>query len=161
MESDLFKRAQLYSDERYDGEIKSELGSGEEGGVWETIQGSALKVFERERNYNAEVKCYQILERHGCCKIDIFNVPELLGYSDQLMVVEMTIVTAPYLLDFGKAYFQRPDFSPEVWGDAKEKAKSEFGSDWQQVQDALYELQLMGIYYVDENPRNIRCREFD
>jgi hypothetical protein len=45
-------------------------------------------------------------------------VPQLVHYDDELLAIEMTIVSPPFCLDFGGAYLDRPpDYSPEVWAD--------------------------------------------
>jgi hypothetical protein len=41
--------------------IAKKLGAGQEGYGWETARRSALKVFERQKNYNSEPGCYRIL----------------------------------------------------------------------------------------------------
>jgi len=62
MEIDFFERAKLYLESREpDARLGKKLGAGQEGFIWESTRGSALKVFERERNFNTELKCYEIL----------------------------------------------------------------------------------------------------
>jgi hypothetical protein len=85
---------------------RARLGDGTDGRVWEVAGESggqsALKVFERSKNYHNELQCYQILQRNGVVSICGFNVPELVDFDDDLLALQMTIVQPPYILDFGK-----------------------------------------------------------
>jgi hypothetical protein len=77
------------------------------------------------------------------------------------MVVEMTIVEAPYLLDFGKVYLDAP---PDYYADKLimqnwfAECRELFEDDWTTVNGLLFALQKQGIYYVDPKPANIRVR---
>jgi hypothetical protein len=52
------------------------------------------------------------LKERGVEKICDCAVPELIGYDDELLIIEMTVVTTPYVLDFAGAYLDwSPDFS--------------------------------------------------
>jgi hypothetical protein len=45
-----------------------------------------------------------------------FNVPQLIGFDDELHVIEMTVVKRPFVLDFAAAYLDvRPEFPEDVW----------------------------------------------
>jgi hypothetical protein len=59
-------------------------------------------------------------------------------------VIEMSIVQAPYLLDFGKVYFDAPPsdvYDRAQLKIAESEAKALFGSDWPLVQQLLFALQ--------------------
>ena len=62
---------------------------------------TAVRAFERRKNYIDELACYQRFKAKRVTHLSGFAVPELLGFSDELSIVEMTIVQPPYLLDFG------------------------------------------------------------
>ncbi|MEM7477033.1 MAG: hypothetical protein AAF483_18775 [Planctomycetota bacterium] len=76
-----------------------------------------------------------------------------------MLVIEMTIVEPPYILDFGKVYFddRKPDFSPEVLADYEAECAEWFGENWSVVQSALSSLESFGILYVDARPSNLDC----
>ncbi len=132
------------------------LGFGTDGRVWKTSRQSAIKVFERESNYIRERDCYKRLKSRGVSEIDGFEIPRLIDFDDMFLVVEMGIVSPPFLLDFGKAYLdQVPDFSPEVMADWEQQQEEYFGDHWPRVRSALYSLQRLGIYYQDIRPGNI------
>lgn len=94
------------------------LGHGTDGAVWQSTSNTAVKVLELLRNYNIELECYQRLESEGVNHLKGFAVPQLLGFNRELLVIEMRIVTPPFILDFAKAWLDvPPDFSPEVLED--------------------------------------------
>lgn len=90
------------------------LGSGEDGSVWRTSVNTAVKVFYRRKNYETELACYIRLSRwNDVTELSGFSVPTLVADNDELMLIEMGIVTPPWVLDFGKAYIDRPADYPE------------------------------------------------
>ena len=136
------------------------LGFGTDGYVWRTSRKSAIKVFERESNYIRERDCYRRLESQYVSQIEGFAIPRLIDCEDELLVVEMDVVSPPFLLDFGKAYLdQAPNFSAEVMSDWEEQQIEWFGERWPQVRSALYSLERLGIYYQDVRPGNIMFAE--
>lgn len=105
--SDLEKKAELYA-KTIDVKIVSQLGFGTDGTVFETDRETAVKLFERDRNYRHELQSYQRLVEKQMTNLCGFSVPALINHSDALMAIEMTIVTAPYLIDFGKVSIDVP-----------------------------------------------------
>lgn len=107
--SPLQHRARQYAS-RQQREVRFDrrLGFGNDGSVWETDQRTAVKAFERESNYIRERDCYQRLRHLGVEEVGDFEIPRLIGFDDDLWVIEMGIVFPPFLLDFGKAYLDRP-----------------------------------------------------
>ena len=150
----LTQRAEQYANQ-YDINVRfdRQLGFGNDGSVWETDQNSAIKSFEREVNYIQERRCYQRLAELGVEDVGNFAIPCLIGYDEVLWVIEMDIVSPPFLLDFGKAYLDRPpDYPAEAMVDWEAERKELFGDRWGQVQEALSWLQSYGIYYYDAKP---------
>ena len=137
--------------------IEKKLGFGNDGAVWSTNMNAAIKVFERPTNYNRELGCYKRLTDNNIRSIQGFSVPIMLDTDQKLLAILMTIVTPPYLLDFGKSYLdQPPDFSPEVLADWEAERRELFEpGQWSQVQSLRGRLQAMGIYYFDVKPANI------
>jgi hypothetical protein len=85
-----------------------------------------------------------------------FAVPELVDFDDDLLVVEMTIVSPPFLLDFGKVHLdRRPEFSAETIAEWRESMKELFEDRWPEVRLLLAALERYGIYYLDAKPGNI------
>ena len=126
--------------------------------MWKTERDSAIKVFDRIGNFDREIQCYSILTQHEVTEIEGFTVPQLLGHDEELRVIEMTIVSAPYTLDFGKAYpHRRPEYTAEQIAQADSLSEELFEGNWPLVESAMFGLECLGIYYVDANPRNIDC----
>jgi hypothetical protein len=83
-----------------------------------------------------------------------------LGADDQLLIIEMTIVEKPFLLDFGGAYLDRaPDFPENVWEEWRQQKEEQFGRNWQVVEGILMILRTYGIHLIDVHPRNIAFLE--
>jgi hypothetical protein len=117
---------------------------------------SALKAYWQDGPYRRERDVYQRLRDLGIVTIRGSNVPQLVGFDDELEVLEMTIVAPPFVLDFAKATLDRgPDFSEEVLADWHTTKAEEFGSRWPEVQAILRSLEAHGIFMNDASPRNI------
>ena len=160
-DSILEERAKRYA-ERAEVQIQFEcsLGSGTDGTVWKTLRGSAVKSFERRPNYMLEVECYKRLTSAGVTEIDGFAVPRLIGFDDDLWVIEIEIVTRPFILDFAKVYLDRPpDYSPEVLAEDEDRNREVFEDRWPNVKSLMYALRRYGIYYMDPKPGNITFEE--
>lgn len=78
------------------------------------------------------------------------------------MVIEMTLVDAPYILDFGKVYLDRPpDFSPEVMADFFVNQKERWGHYWPEIYKIWNMLKSIGIFHMDPKPGNIMPENYD
>jgi hypothetical protein len=120
---------------------------------------SAIKVHERERPYSRERDVYRRLAEEGVSAILTCRVPRMLR-CDELWVIEMSIVTPPYVLDFAGAYLDEPpDFSEEALAEWDAEKREQFGSRWPKVQAVVRDLETHGVYVVDVNPGNVRVAE--
>jgi hypothetical protein len=135
----------------------SELGGGQDGWVWETKRPSAIKTLERKSNFNTELHCYQRLGRAEVRSIRGFSVPQLIDFSKDLQIIEMTIVRKPFLLDFAKSYLDsEPDFSNEHWEEWERSGIELFGeARWKEPRIVVASLKSHGIYYYDVRPWNL------
>lgn len=135
------------------------LGHGTDGSVWRTSNKTAVKAFYRAKNFQDELECYQRLKIAEITQIRELAVPTLEGSSCDLLVIEMSIVQRPYLLDFGKVYIDRP---PPYRNDSQlmqnwhAEMRELFEEKVSDVFIVLYRLEKLGIYYVDPKPANIR-----
>lgn len=117
---------------------------------------SAIKVHQREPDYRREREVYIRLKEHEVTTIRGCRVPQLLRYDDDLWIIEMTVVSRPFVLDFAGAFLdEAPDFSEEVMADWHAEKREQFGSQWPEVQAILRFLQGYGIHMVDVSPNNI------
>jgi hypothetical protein len=144
--------------------VAGRLGFGIHGMVF-VIEGnaesgaSAVKIHENREPFLRECNVYERLAERGVLEICGFNVPQVIGWDDELLAIEMTVVKPPFVLDFAGAYLDWPPrFSEEVWEERLSKWREEFGDDWPIVQNILSELEDFGIHMLDPSPANIRFR---
>ena len=137
-------------------DLETLLGHGNDGSVWTSNRKTAVKAIEREHNYTTELECYQRFKEHRVTRIQGFSVPELIGFDDDLWIVEMRIVTPPFILDFAKAHLDRPhEFSEEGREEWEQYSSELFDDKWPDVCSLLRSLRQYGIYYYDAKPANI------
>lgn len=157
---ELVRRAQKYC-ARHNLIMGDSLGSGVHGNVVAVERqlddrASALKVHVQEPDYCRERDVYRRLAERGVRQIRKCVLPVMLNCDDELWVIEMTIVTRPFVLDFAGAFLDfPPGFSDEVLADWNAEKSEQFGSRWPDVQAILRSLQVHGVHMVDVNPGNI------
>lgn len=133
------------------------LGQGYDGVVVSTSHATALKSFAFERLYRRELDVYRRLRDHRVDEVSGFTVPGLVDFDDSLWVLEMEIVSPPFVLDFAGAYLDRaPDYPPEVMEEWEADKREQFGDErWETVRIVMFAFQRMGIYLADVKPGNI------
>jgi hypothetical protein len=143
-------------------QLGPQLGYGVHGTVF-TAQNqsapdqSAVKVHERERFYRRERDVYRRLADDGVESVLGFDVPRMLNCDDELWVIEMTIASPPFVLDFAGAYLDEPpDYPTEVLAEWEQEKREQFGDRWPTVQAVLRRLQGYGVFLADVTPNNIR-----
>jgi len=161
------KRAEEYL-ARKNLEFDSCLGVGTQGSVFvfiipsqktDRVDQVAVKIHNREVAYNREVSVFLRLRDLDITEVCGHRVPILIDYDDELLAIEMTIVSPPFCLDFGGAYLDRPpDYSPEVWEDWERQKSQDFEDNWPHVKKILAHFQTYGIHIADVNPGNIKFR---
>ncbi len=156
-ESDALKTSALQYSKQQSITIEKTLAYGNDGKVWSTTRNSAIKALYRQAGYKREIAAYRRLDQVGVTNLEGFSLPQLIGFDDSLLVIEMTIVFPPCILDFAKSYVDHPpDFSQEVLDDWQAETESLFGTKWGVVLSILGWLRSYGIYYFDAKPTNIR-----
>ena len=121
-----------------------------------TLSRNALKVIERVESYTIERDVYLRLRKLGIDLIQGHNVPQLIDFDDELLVIEMSVVVKPFVLDFGGAYLDRaPDYDEEILEEWRRDKEEQFEENWPKVESILAELRRHGIYVADVNPGNI------
>jgi hypothetical protein len=160
MEQISIQNAQSYA-ALHDLRLAERLGFGIHGTILVAENNSkggktAIKALHSIEFYLRERNAYQRLQAAGIAEITGFNVPQLIHFNDELLIVEMTIVTRPFLLDFAGAYLDSPpEFSPEIWKDWESQKREQFEDRWPIVRRALDALEDSDIYMVDVSPTNI------
>lgn len=136
------------------------MGFGEDARVWQTSSHTAVKSFYRPKNYWNERDCYLRLQDLEITELSGFAVPSLIGYDDDHLIVEMGIVAPPRVLDFGKAYIDRPaDYPEQSLADSMEDFRQRYEpDDWEQVLAVVDDLASIQIFYYDLRPGNIQVR---
>jgi hypothetical protein len=137
------------------------LGFGIHGTIFATENNTkagstAIKALNSIEFYLRERNAYQRLQAASVTEITGFHVPQLIRFNDELLIVEMTIVTRPFLLDFAGAYLDAPPkFPPETWDAWECEKREQFENRWPIVRRALDALEDLDIYMVDVSPTNI------
>ena len=99
---------------------------------------------------------YLRLRDLGIDLIQEHNVPQLIDYDDELLVIEMSVVVRPFVLDFGGAYLDRPpDYDEAILEEWRRQKEEQFEENWPKAESILAELRSHGIYVADVNPGNI------
>ncbi len=138
-------------------QLKHSLGFGKDGTVFSTTTGTAVKVFQSREPYTSERDCYIRLAEHGVVEVLGHQVPEMIAWSDLLLVIEMSMVSPPYILDFASARLDHaPDFPPEVLEQWEMDRLEEFGANWSRVRLIIeFMREQYDIHLTDVHPRNI------
>ena len=149
------ERVQTYA-QYHEIELQRFLGAGFDGTVFATNRKSAIKVFRWNELYERERNVYLRLRQHRVATLAGCHVPELITFDDTLRIVEMTIVSPPYVLDFaGARLVHRADFPEDIRRQWVREKRSQFGSSWKYIPRIVVAFERMGIYLSDLNPGNI------
>jgi hypothetical protein len=164
MEDKLIQNALAYA-ACYQLQLVERLGFGIHGIIFSVVGNrkdgtNVIKVHREEAPFIREVEAYARLKAAGIRKVLGFNVPVLIRIDNSLRVIEMSLVTRPFLLDFAGAYLDaQPEFSPEVWEQWEVEKMDQFENRWMQVRKILQELEGLGIHMIDVTPSNIAFEE--
>ena len=152
------ERAELYAQKRKL-TIRNQLGGGYDGLVLGTLQRTAIKVLNAENLFWRELSVYQRLKKHNVSIVAGFDVPRLVSHDDTLWIVEMTIVSPPFVLDFATAGLDEPlKMSQEEQDAWEDNLREKFEGDFKKVRLVYFALQRYGIHLYDLHPRNVCCR---
>src|SRR5439155_6522012 len=148
MEETLLQNARAYAS-RHQLQLAERLGFGIHGIIFVAEDNSkagktAIKVHSSVEPYLRERAAYERLK--DACVSDIlgFNVPQPVRFDDELRVIEMSIVTRPFLLDFAGAWLDAPpDFPDETWVEWEAEKREQFDAHWPKVQAVLGALEAL------------------
>ena len=120
----------------------------------------ALKIHRHKEPYRRERGIYERLALESVSEVCGFHVPQLVACDEDLWVLEMTVVTRPFVLDFAGAYLDRPpEFPDNVWSEWEAEKREQFGSRWNMVEDVLAAIKAHGVFLTDVSPTNIAFLE--
>ncbi len=120
MEETLIQNARTFAS-RHQLHLAERLGFGIHGIVFVAEHNlkagkTALKILRSNEPYERERRVYERLREAQISAILGCNVPQLIRFDEELLVIEMSIVTRPFVLDFAGAYLDRPPgFPEEMW----------------------------------------------
>jgi len=153
MEQDFIQKNALAYAARHQLQLAERLGFGVHGIIFVAENKSksgktAVKAHREVEPCLRERAVYERLRQAGVTEVLGFNVPQFIQADDGLQVIELSIVTRPFVLDFAGAYLDAPpDFPEEMW--------AEFEARWPAVEKVLAALKELDIYVVDVSPSNI------
>jgi hypothetical protein len=138
--------------------IEGVLGAGKDGTVYDTNLETAVKLHSVAENYRRERDVYLRLLDREITWVCGLKVPVLRNYDDNLLIIEMTTVTPPYLLDFASAWLDTPpDFSREVINEWHQRLRESFGARFPDIMNVLETLaNAPGVYMLDIHPHNVK-----
>ena len=160
MEAILVQNAQAYASQ-HQLQLAERLGFGIHGIILVAEDKSkagktALEVHHSAEPYLCEREVYEHLRDADVSEILGFNVPQLIRFDDELRIIEMSIVTRPFILDFAGAWLDSPpDFPDETRAEWEAEKREQFGTHWPRVQAVLEALEALDIHMVDVSPSNI------
>ena len=127
MDESVRNKAEIYAEQQQI-EIGRKLGFGWDGTVFATSRQSAIKMFKHERLYQRERDVYLRLHERRVVRVFGFDVPQLIDFDDDLWIVEMTIVSPPFVLDFAGAYLGgRRKTTPQTGFQNRSNGTARFG----------------------------------
>lgn len=138
--------------------LRKSLGSGQDGIVFATDVPTAIKALKHRIGYERERDAYLRLADRGVQNVEGFTVPELIHYDDDLMIVEMSLVTAPFVVDFaGATVDKKPSWfhDPEMMQSLEENGQDAYGENWSKVRSVMATFRGIGIYLTDARHGNI------
>ena len=160
MEAVLIQNALAYAARRQL-QLAERLGFGVHGMIFVAEDKSkggktAVKAHREAGPYRRECEVYGRLKRAGVTELLGFHVPQFIRADYDLRVIEMSIVTRPFVLDFAGAYPDAPpDFPAETWIEWEAGKRELFEERWPMVEKILSALEELDIYMVDVSPSNI------
>jgi hypothetical protein len=137
--------------------IVKALGTGVDGVVFSTSRNTAVKAHRRRKGFVNELDVYQRLLECDATDVAGHALPRLRGWDEPLLVIEISIVRPPYVLDFANSTLDwPPDFPQEAWDEWYRLREEEFGDNWPAALNIFNELQRRwGVFHMDFSPRNI------
>ncbi len=138
--------------------IEKQLGGGFDGIVLGTSRKTAIKSMNNQTLYQQEITVYLRLLERGITNVNGFQVPQLIDHDDSLAVLEMTIVSPPFVLDFAGARLdRRHQFPEDIIEEWRAEKREQFEADWPKVQRLMWAFESLGIHLNDVHPGNVAC----
>ena len=125
--------------------------------LWRTTVETVVKVHRYHERFQKELATYRRLAERKIVRLKGFEFPQLVNYDEELHILELSIVSPPYILDFAEVGLGKKPGNFDLERIEAQQSK-QFGNDWPDVKRLLEALMQVGIYYDDVHNRNIRLR---
>lgn len=134
------------------------VGDGKDGDVFLTSNLTAAKVHHFSHSYARELRAYLRLGSLGIHQLAGFSIPNLEDFDDRKLVLEMTYVAPPFIVDFASAHLDvDPGCVFDEGNSLEDLVRERFGERTDEVMAIHHDLiDLAGIYLYDLNPYNIK-----
>ena len=123
----------------------------------ERTRETILKVHRYKERFQKELATYRRLAERNITRLKGFQLPQMVDYDEELNILELSIVSPPYILDFVEIGLGKMPGNFDLDRIEAQQSK-QFGNDWQDVRRLLEALMQIGIYYDDVHNKNIRLR---
>lgn len=134
------------------------LGWGIDGVVYTTPGAmTAIKIHKGRESYDRELAAYKRIKKADLTNFMGFQVPRLIRSDNENCVIEMSIVKAPFLLDFaGTTTFQK--FKGDVYYEWWESVREKFNEEEFSIASSVFAglKREFGLYYWDLKPGNLQ-----
>lgn len=125
--------------------------------LWRTNVETVVKVHRYHDRFEKELAAYHRLAERKITRLKGFEFPQLVDYDEQMRILELSIVSPPYILDFVEVGLGKKPSNFDLDRIEAQQSK-QFGKDWPDVRRLLEALMQIGIYYDDVHNKNIRLR---
>ena len=125
--------------------------------LWRTDSETILKVHRYRERFQKELATYRRLAERSITRLKGFQFPQMVDYDEELNILELSIVSPPYILDFVEVGLGKMPGNFDLDRIEAQQSK-QFGKDWPDVRRLLEALMQIGIYYDDVHNKNIRFR---
>lgn len=101
------------------------------------------------------------MKERGVDNVLGFSVPKLIDFDNDLLVLEMGIVSPPCVIDFAMSEFDKPkyDFPPDMKDEWEKRDREIFAEKLPVVDCILSAFRVFGLYLYDVNLGNIIFEE--
>ncbi|HEX6983967.1 MAG TPA: hypothetical protein VF170_01260 [Planctomycetaceae bacterium] len=153
--AEAIERAQQYAN-RKGRTLRDQLGAGYDGIVFATNYQTAIKALRHRELYERERNVYWRLRNYEVDQVLGFAVPRLVAWDDKLWVIELEIVSPPFVLDFaGAALDEPPQWPAEKRAEWEAEKMEQFEDKWPTVRQLIAAFRCWGIYLADVKPGNV------
>ena len=137
------------------------LGWGNDGIVYETDSETAIKALRHQPCYERERDAYIRLKERGVDNVLGFSVPKLIDFDNDLLVLEMGIVSPPCVIDFAMSELDEPkyEYPPDMKEEWEKRDREIFAEKLPVVDSILSAFREYGLYLYDVNLGNIIFEE--